>query len=170
MSTDTARPVRAIALPATDAGDAREDTDAARAARYHERIESQYRRYRRRACRNGLAANAVSLLLVATGATVGLSPLLPPRLTAALGVAVILLEGVTRVLRPALRASRARWVTRRLERELRLYDAHGRGYRGDGAEEAFVAAVERILEHANAAEEHDETGTSTESATSRKAG
>ncbi len=164
MSTDTARPVRSIAPSESD------DTDAARAMRYRACIEVLHRRYRRRACRNGLAANAVSLLLVAAGATVGLSPLLPAHLTAALGVAVILLEGVTRVLRPALRASRARWVTRRLEREFRLYDAHGRGYRGADAEETFVAAIERILERADAAEEHDETGTSSAPAPTRKAG
>jgi len=169
MSTDTARPVRSIALPASGAG---AETDADRAATYRERIEVLHRRYRRRACRNGLAANAVSLLLVAAGAAVGLSPLLPQAhdLTAVLGVAVILLEGVTRVLRPALRASRARWVTRRLEREFRLFDAHGRGYRGEDAEEAFVAAVERILDRADAAEEHDETGTSTAQTTTRRAG
>jgi hypothetical protein len=168
MSTDTARPVRSIAPSESDA----DDTDAARAVCYRERIEALHRRYRRRACRNGLAANAVSLLLVATGAAVGLSPLLPQAhdLTAVLGVAVILLEGVTRVLRPALRASRARWVTRRLEREFRLFDAHGRGYRGEDAQEAFVAAVERILDRADAAEEHDETGTSSTPASTRKAG
>jgi hypothetical protein len=165
MSTDTARPVRSIGPSGTDAG-----TD--RVALYRTRVEVLHRRYRRRACRNGLAANGVSLLLVAAGAAVGLSPLLPQArdLTAVLGVAVILLEGVTRVLRPALRATRARWVTRRLEREFRLYDARGRGYRGDDADAAFIAAVERILEHADAAEEHDETGTSTDQASSRRPG
>lgn len=159
MSTDT---IRSIAPPAEDDP----------AVLYRERIDALYRRYRRRACRNGLAANGVSLLLVAAGAAVGLSPLLPEvrDLTALLGVAVILLEGVTRVLRPALRATRARWVTRRLEREFRLYDARGRGYRGDDADAAFVTAVERILERAETAEEHDENGASPEPTTTRKAG
>jgi hypothetical protein len=89
-----------------------------------------------------------------------------------LGVAVILLEGVTRVLRPALRASRARRVARKLDREFRLYDACGRAYRAGGSEAdaAFVTAVERILEQADAAEEHDEIGASNAPAGPRKTG
>ena len=72
-----------------------------------------------------MAANGLSLLLVAAGAAVGLSPLVgsDARFTAGLGVAVILLEGVARVMRPALRAARARRVARKLDREFRLYDA-----------------------------------------------
>jgi hypothetical protein len=79
---------------------------------------------------------------------------------------------VTRVLRPALRAARAGRVARKLEREFRLYDVCGRGYRCGGAEAdaAFVTAVERILEQADAAEEHDETGTSNAPTSPRKAG
>ena len=63
MSTDTARPVRSIAPSECDADT---DTDAECAVRYRERIEVLHRRYRRRACRNGLAANAVSQKRVET--------------------------------------------------------------------------------------------------------
>ena len=118
-----------------------------------------------------MAANGVSLLLVAAGSAVGLSPLFhsDPR-HRVLGVAVILLEGITRVLRPALRAARARKVARRLDREFRLYDAQGRSYRGGGAEaDAAFPAVERILAQADAAEEHDESGAAGEPAAPRKA-
>jgi cellulose biosynthesis protein BcsQ len=143
-----------------------------RAARYREMVERLRHRYRRRYRWNRAAANGASLALVAAGAAVGLLPLVPQagHLTTVLGVAVILVEGVTRVLRPALRASRALWVARHLEREIRLFDARGRGYRGADAEVAFVAAVERILERADAAEEHDETGTSSTPASTREAG
>jgi hypothetical protein len=164
MSTDTA--VRPIARAASFDGESR-------AAEYRGRIDIIRRGYKRRARHNGTAANGVSLLLVAAGAAVGLSPLFhnDPNVTAMLGVAVIVLEGATRVLRPALRAARARKVARRLDREFRLYDAQGRGYRSGGAEAdaAFVAAVERILEQADAAEEHDQTGTSGEPVAPRKA-
>lgn len=181
MSTDAT--VRPIALPVRSRADSDHDDHDSdhdhdhdcddrcgndRFAAYRERVELLRRGYRRRARGYGFAANGVSLLLVAAGAAVGLSPLVRSAgdLTAVLGVAVILLEGVTRVLRPALRASRARRVARKLDREFRLYDACGRGYRtpGPACDAAFVTAVERVLEQADAAEEHDETGTSTEPA------
>jgi Flp pilus assembly protein TadB len=169
MSTDaTVRPITRGATAVETAG------DESRTAEYRARIDVLRRAYKRRARRNGVAANCVSLLLVAAGAAVGLSPLLEGfrDLTAVLGVSVILLEGVTRVLRPALRAARAGRVARKLEREFRLYDVCGRGYRCGGAEAdaAFVTAVERILEQADAAEEHDETGTSDAPTSPRKAG
>ncbi len=165
MSTTTLRPVAQTAT-ASDA--------ATRIADYYTHVDTLRRSYRRRACHNGLAANGVSLLLVAAGAAVGLSPIVggDTRFTAALGVAVILLEGVTRVLRPALRAARARKVARRLDREFRLYDLRGPDYRYGGAEgdAAFALAVERILQQADAAEEHDETGAASDPPAQRKTG
>jgi hypothetical protein len=144
-----------------------------RIADYYTRVDRLRRSYRRRACRNGIAANGVSLLLVAAGAAVGLSPLFPKdtNVTAMLGVAVILLEGVTRVLRPALRGARARKVARRLDREFRLYDLRGPEYRYGGAEGdgAFALAVEKILQQADAAEEHDESGAANDPSAPRKA-
>ena len=164
MSTDST--VRPIARAATLDGENR-------AAEYRGRVDIIRRTYKRRARHNGVAANGVSLLLVAAGSAVGLSPLFhnDPNVTAMLGVSVILLEGATRVLRPALRAARARKVARRLDREFRLYDAQGRGYRNGGAEAdaAFVTAIERILEQADAAEEHDEAGMAGEPVAPRKA-
>ena len=175
MNTDSTAATAATVRPIALAGGPGEP---ARITAYRARIDKIRVGYRRRARCNGFAANGVSLLLVTAGAAVGLSPLLPDshlNFTAALGVAVILLEGVTRVLRPALRAARARKVSRLLDREFRLYDAGGRAYRAGGveADAAFVAAVERILEQADAAEEHDETGATTDppapAPTSRKA-
>ena len=59
-----------------------------------------------------------------TGAAVGLSLVgSDPRFTAGLGVTMILLEGIARVMKPALRAARARRASRKLDREFRLYDA-----------------------------------------------
>ena len=169
MSTDaTVRPITRAATTVEPAG------GEIRTAEYRAGIDVLRRAYKRRARRNGVAANCVSLLLVAAGAAVGLSPLLQGfrDLTAVLGVAVILLEGVTRVLRPALRAARAGRVARKLDREFRLYDVGGRGYRcgGPEADAAFITAVERILEQADAAEEHDESGASTAPTSPRKAG
>ena len=154
-------------------------TDAApdqetRLAEYRARVDILRRSYRRRACRNGIAANGVSLLLVAAGAAVGLSPMVgsDAKFTAALGVAVILLEGIARVMKPALRAARARKVARRLDREFRQYDAYGSDYRAGNAkgDAAFIAVVERVLAQADAAEEHDESGAANDPATPRKAG
>ncbi len=165
MST-TATTLRPVARTA-DASD--EDR---RLTAYRTRVDTLRSGYRRRARRNGIAANGVSLLLVTAGAAVGLSPLFhnDANVTAVLGVAVILLEGVTRVLRPALRATRARKVARKLDRTFRLYDVRGVEYRYGGADgdEAFVLAVERILQEADAAEEHDEAGTAAEPTSSRK--
>ena len=169
MSTTTAalRPVAQTAAIEDD-----EDT-AARLAAYRARVDILRRSYRRRACHNGLAANGLSLLLVAAGAAVGLSPLVgsDARFTAGLGVAVILLEGVARVMKPALHAARARRVSRKLDREFRLYDAQRDDYRFGGAkgDAAFLAAVERILAQADAAEEHDESGAANEPTAPRKA-
>jgi hypothetical protein len=157
ISTDTT--VRPIASAASSVEAAGNET---RGAEYRARVDILRRSYKRRACRNGVFANGVSLALIATGAALSLTPMVEAykNYAAYLGVAVILLEGVTRVLRPALRATRARKVARRLDREFRLYDACGRGYRcgGSEADAAFVTAVERILEQADAAEEHDESG------------
>ena len=168
MST-TATTLRPIAQTATTA----DDDSAARLAAYRARVDVVRRSYRRRACHNGIAANGLSLLLVAAGAAVGLSPLAAGdgRFTAGLGVAVILLEGIARVMKPALHAARARRVSRRLDREFRLYDAQGDDYRCGNAkgDAAFVVAVERILAQADAAEEHDESGAANEPATPRKA-
>lgn len=167
MSTDaTVRPIARAAAPAEPTA------NASRTAEYRARVDILRRSYRRRARCNGLAANGVSLLLVAAGAAVGLSPFIDsPKQTAVLGFAVILLEGVTRVLRPALRAARARRVANRLDREFRLYDACGRAYRGGGpeADAAFLTAVERILEQASLAEEHDDSGAASEPPAPRKA-
>jgi hypothetical protein len=159
MSTSTDTTVRPITRAATSV----EPTgDESRVAEYRARVDILRCTYKRRARRNSFVANGVSLLLVAAGAAVGLTPMFDgyKGFAAIAGFAVILLEGVSRVLRPALRAVRARKVARRLDREFRLYDAHGRGYRNGGSEAdaAFVAAVERILEQADAAEEHDESG------------
>ena len=119
MSTRTVRP---IALAETSDG----GTDlscAERAETYHARVEVLRRVYRRRARHNGLAANGVSVVLVTIGAFVGLSSTFSTAdfmttqtaqfLTAVLGFVVMALEGVTRALKPALRAHRARWVVRR---------------------------------------------------------
>jgi hypothetical protein len=165
MSTTTLRPVAQTA--------AATDDPAARLAAYRSRIDILRRSYRRRACRNGLAANGLSLLLVAAGAAIGLSPLMgnDAHFTAGLGVAVILLEGIARVMRPALHATQARRVSRKLDREFRLYDAQRDDYRFGGlkGDAAFVAAVERILAQADAAEERDESGATNDSAAPRKA-
>ena len=168
MSTTTAA-LRPVARTAA----AENDDPTARLAVYRARVDVLRRSYRRRACRNGLAANGLSLLLVAAGAAVGLSPLAggDGRFTAGLGVAVILLEGIARVMKPALHAARARRVSRKLDREFRLYDAQGDDYRCGNAkgDSAFVVAVERILAQADAAEEHDESGAANDPATPRKA-
>jgi hypothetical protein len=152
MSSPTptpATPLRPVAQTdeATRIGDYRKDVDVLR------------RSYRRRARWNGVAANVISLALVLTGAAVGLSSVTNPVFTAGLGVTVILLEGVARVTKPALRAACARRASRRLDREFRLYAVHGRAYSAGGAhaDTAFVTAVERILEQADAAEEHEES-------------
>jgi hypothetical protein len=168
MSTDTT--VRPIARGATLL--APMDNES-RSAEYRARVDVLRRSYRRRARCNKIAANAVSLLLVAAGGAVGLLPMLEnfKGLSAVLGVAVILLEGVTRVLRPALRAARAGRVARKLDREFRLYDACGRNYRCGGveADAAFLTTVEKILEQADLAEEHDESGAANEPTSPRKA-
>lgn len=165
-TTTTLRPV-AQATTTTDSD------PAARLAEYRARVDIVRRSYRRRACHNGIAANGLSLLLVAAGAAVGLSPLMGSdmKFTAGLGVAVILLEGIARVMKPALHAARARRVSRKLDREFRLYDAQREDYRCGTAkgDAAFVAAVERILAQADAAEEHDDSGAANEPAAPRKA-
>jgi hypothetical protein len=164
MSTTTLRPV-ALTAATPD--------EESRLAAYRVRVDVLRRSYRRRACRNGIAANGLSLLLVAAGAAVGLSPIVhgAEGFTAALGVAVILLEGIARVMKPALRATRARRVSRKLDREFRLYDAYGSDYRAGSAkgDAAFIAAVEKVLTQADAAEEHEESGAATEPASPRKA-
>ena len=98
MSTTAIRPVAQTAASDEDA----------RLAEYRARVDILRRTYRRRASRNGVVANCLSLLLVATGAAVGLSPISDPKVTAGLGVTVILLEGIARVMKPALRAAGAR--------------------------------------------------------------
>lgn len=162
MSTTTTHP--SPARPATtDAGHASEPDAAKRATSYRHRVELLRRRYQCRARRYTLCANGVSLLLVAAGAGIGVTALDPSFSvwTVVLGALVVLLEGVTRVLRPSLRAGRARRTARALDREFRLFDARGRGYRGGDAEAeaTFVNAVERILDHASAEEDRDDTGT-----------
>lgn len=87
------------------------DDAAKRSTAYRTKVDVIRRRYERQALLNGLCANGLSLLLVAAGAAIGLAALagdLSGELTALLGVAIILLEGVSRVVRPALRAGRAR--------------------------------------------------------------
>jgi hypothetical protein len=162
MSTTTTR----APLAATDAGRAA-DTDAdsgavRRASAYRRRVELLRHRYQCRARRYTFCANGVSLLLVAAGAGIGVTALDPSFSvwTVVLGALVVLLEGVTRVLRPSLRAGRARRTARALDREFRLYDARGRAYHGGGveADTAFVSACERILDHASAEEDRDDTG------------
>jgi hypothetical protein len=169
MSTTTTTALRSVARTA-----AFDDDPTARLATYRARVDILRRSYRRRACRNGLAANGLSLMLVAAGAAVGLSPLVDSdaRFTAGLGVAIILLEGIARVMKPALHAARAKRVSRKLDREFRLYDAQRDDFRFGGAkgDAAFLAAVERILAQADAAEEHDESGAASEPAAPRKAG
>jgi hypothetical protein len=169
MSTTTTAALRPVALTAATEN----DDPTTRLAVYRARVDVLRRSYRRRACRNGLAANGLSLLLVAAGAAVGLSPLVgsDARFTAGLGVAIILLEGIARVMKPALHAARAKRVSRKLDREFRLYDAQRDDYRFGGAkgDAAFLAAVERILAQADAAEEHDESGAANEPTAPRKA-
>jgi Protein of unknown function (DUF4231) len=159
MSTSTT--TRPTVTGHATADDADSDTDR-RATAYRRRVELLRHRYQRRARRYSVCANGVSLLLVAAGAGIGVTALDPSFSvwTVVLGALVVLLEGVTRVLRPSLRAGRARRTARALDREFRLYDAHGRGYRGgeQDAEAAFVNAVERILDHASAEEDRDDTG------------
>ena len=123
MSTTTTA-LRPVARTAP----AENDDPTARLAVYRARVDILRRSYRRRACRNGFAANGLSLLLVAAGAAVGLLPLVgsDARFTAGLGVAIILLEGIARVMKPALHAARAKRVSRKLDREFRLYDALAR--------------------------------------------
>ena len=144
-----------------------------RQAEYRGRVDILRRAYRRRAFRNGIAANGLSLLLIAAGAAVGLSPYVDkgPVFTAALGVAVILLEGIARVMKPALRAARAARVSRRLDREFRLYDAYGSDYRFGSAkgDAAFINAVEKVLAQAATAEEQDESGAANDMDAPRKA-
>ena len=168
MSTTTAA-LRPVARTAP----AENDDPTTRLAVYRARVDVLRRSYRRRACHNGLAANGLSLLLVAAGAAVGLSPLVgsDARFTAGLGVAIILLEGIARVMKPALHAARAKRVSRKLDREFRLYDAQRDDYRFGGAkgDAAFLAAVERILAQADAAEEHDKSGAASEPTAPRKA-
>ena len=151
-TTTTARP---------DAAEAEAD-DAHRATAYRRRVEQLRLRYQRRARRYSVCANGVSLVLVTAGAGIGVTAFYPSfsSWTVVLGALVVLLEGVTRVLRPSLRAGRARRTARALDREFRLFDARGRGYHdgGPSAEAAFVNAVERILDHASAEEERDDTG------------
>ena len=154
MSTPTtAAPLRPVAQTEAAPDEATRITD------YRKDVDALRRSYRRRARWNGVAANVLSLALVLTGAVVGLSSATNPVFTAGLGVTVILLEGVARVMKPALRAACARRASRRLDREFRLYAVHGRAYSAGGtqADAAFVAAVERILEQADAAEEHEES-------------
>lgn len=128
---------------------------------YRAEIDQIRRRYRRQARVNGFGANGLSLALVTAGAAVGLTGLAPDLqgpLTALLGVAIILLEGVSRVLRPAMRAARARRAARELDREFRLFDvgaAHYAGNRAD-AHPQFVGRVERILDRAYAEEDRAE--------------
>ena len=76
MSTTTTTALRPVAQTAATANhnSANHDT-AERLAAYRARVDILRRSYRRRACHNGLAANGLSLLLVAAGAAVGLSPL-----------------------------------------------------------------------------------------------
>ena len=174
MSTTTTTALRPVAQAAATADHDTADHDTAeRLAAYRARVDILRRSYRRRACHNGLAANGLSLLLVAAGAAVGLSPLVgsDARFTAGLGVAIILLEGIARVMKPALHAARAKRVSRKLDREFRLYDAQRDDYRFGGAkgDAAFLAAVERILAQADAAEEHDESGAANEPTAPRKA-
>jgi len=155
MSADSA--IRPIHAAAPKAG-----VDERRAVAYHRSIDALRMRFRRRARLNGFAANIVSILLVGAGAAVGLSAIVPRdvQLTALLGVAVILLEGVTRVLRPAQRAGRARRVADELDKEFRLYAAQGLAYRNGGtdADAAFIGNVERILQRALAVEEREDAG------------
>lgn len=133
-----------------------------RAVRYRRRIDRERRVQRCSARRQTVYANVLSLLLVAAGAGVGVTAVYPPLGTATvvLGALVVVLEGVSRVLRPGARAARARRAADALDRECRLFDARGRGYRtGDAAAEAaFVDAVERILDHESAEEERDGDG------------
>jgi predicted exporter len=156
MSTTPAAPapLRPVAQTAATPDEATRLTD------YRKDVDALRRSYRRRARWNGVAANVLSLALVLTGAAVGLSSVTNPVFTAGLGVTVILLEGVARVMKPALRAACARRASRRLDREFRLYAVHARGYHAGGAhaDTAFIAAVERILEQADAAEEREESG------------
>ena len=161
MSTTAIRPVAQMAASDEDA----------RLAEYRARVDILRRTYRRRASRNGVVANCLSLLLVATGAAVGLSPISDPKVTAGLGVTVILLEGIARVMKPALRAAGARRASRKLDREFRLYDAYGSDYRYGSAkgDAAFILAVERVLAQADASEERDDSGATAEPPTRSKA-
>jgi Protein of unknown function (DUF4231) len=149
MSTHTAtRPPEA----------AEPDTDR-RIQDYRTRVELISKRFHRRARRYTVCTNGVSLALVAAGAGIGVTALIPSAAvwTAILGALVVLLEGVTRVLRPAMRAARARRTAAALDREFRLFDARGGHYRTGGPESevAFVDAVELLLARAASEEERD---------------
>ena len=137
-----------------------EATTARRIADYRARVELIRRRYHRRARCYTCCANGVSLSLVAAGAGIGVTALVPHSniWTVGIGALVVLLEGVTRVLRPALRAGRARRTTAALDREFRLFDAGCGHYHGgpEEAESTFVGAVERILARAGAEEERED--------------
>lgn len=149
------------APPVTVEMDASSDDASKRTSAYRRKINHIRRRYERQAVLNGIGANCLSMLLVTAGAAVGLTPLAGGRsaeITAFLGVAIILLEGVSRVLRPALRAGRARRTARELDREFRLFEARGRSYNGPDADAAFLMTVERILDKAFTEEDHETDG------------
>lgn len=114
-----------------------------RAARYRRRVDHERRVQRCVARRQTVYANVLSLLLVAAGAGVGVTAGNPPLGTATvvLGALVVVLEGVSRVLRPGARAARCRRAADALDRECRLFDA-----------------VERILDHESAEEQRDGDG------------
>ena len=150
MSTTTATRPTDAAEPGTDR----------RIEDYRTRVEQIRKRFHRRARRYTVCANGVSLALVAAGAGIGVTALIPSASvwTAILGAMVVLLEGVTRVLRPAMRAACARRTAAALDREFRLFDARGGRYRTADreCETAFVDAVELLL--ARAASEEDRDG------------
>ena len=122
-------------------------------SQYRSEIKGIGLRYRRQARHNEWLANSISIALIAAGSAVGLTGLAGEYtgwLSAALGFTVVLLEGASRVFKPACRAAVARRAVHALDREFRLWAVSGAEYDGDMDEARllFVDKIERILQQA----------------------
>jgi hypothetical protein len=123
-------------------------------------VQEQKRLYKRQARTNLWGTNAISMLLVASGAAVGLTGMaghLSDELNASLGVAVILLEGANRVFMPAQRAARAQRTAHDLNLVWSRWDKRAKPYCCSTAKqyEQYKSRVFEILERTYAEEDHD---------------
>jgi Protein of unknown function (DUF4231) len=119
-------------------------------AEYVETVKGIQRQYRRKAHQSEWFSNTISVALITAGSAVGLTGVvgeLSVQLGALLGFTVVVLEGASRVFRPACRAVHARQATHALEHELRLFVVGARPYTGGrrDAQLRFVEHVEKIL-------------------------